>query len=308
MMAGLPIDLEITGHTDIGLKRSINQDAFKIVEIDEENPFYILLVADGVGGNLPRGEVASATAIKAFCESLELTKSLLEDNVRRALTLTNRAVSEQATVLGIDIIGTTIAGIVIDKWGEGVQFNIGDTRIYRIRNSQADIISHDDVTVTIKEDGNAKPKSKLNSFLGQPKAIEPNIYPIKVKPDDNYLICSDGFWGLVQQTDDLLELFDGKSTEEISQQCIEMTLQKGAPDNVTVIVVRSLKTDSTEPEIPIVANRTNDQKSKILTETEGRASPKRNSWLLGVAIMIVVVIAILLWVVVNSGLLIAQHF
>jgi serine/threonine protein phosphatase PrpC len=237
--------LKVAGRSDIGLHRTINQDAYRtqVPAPGFKSRHALFAVADGVGGNLPRGEVASRTAVDRLVEAYyalpEDTDSLTR--IRQALQSAHEAVKQQASSLAEAMIGTTIAGVALTPAGEAVVFNVGDSRVYRIRNHVTEQISHDQVMLdapnVLKDEFQEKRTTTVTSYLGQPKTLEPNFYRLKVQPDDIFVVCSDGVWSVVREPE-LQDVVTRMPIEAAADHLVELIRQRNAADNLTLIIIK----------------------------------------------------------------------
>src|SRR5262245_9356753 len=127
--------------TDRGLLREKNEDScgFRIPEADTPAAAHgaIFIVADGIGG-IGRGEEASRVAIETILETYydpDLEDDDPRERIIAAIQDANEAVRARARTLGVNMLGTTLAGVVITQQ-KAYLFNVGDSRIYRMRNQQ----------------------------------------------------------------------------------------------------------------------------------------------------------------------------
>lgn len=259
--------LDIGEVTDVGLKRQRNEDSFRVfvppLDKKESQLGAFFLVADGMGG-LGGGDVASKAAIDELIRSYyrpvrpgrDLTDHLLD-----SLENSNIFVREQATQVGLPRIGSTAAGLILQPNGEATIFNVGDCRVYRIRDGNIERISRDQSVMErqiesgliTEEAARASRNSMVTAFLGQPIPIQPVIINDKAQPNDIYVICSDGMWGLVE-TPEILRIVKDVPARTAVQKLKDLSLQRGGNDNITTIVVRLGKPPlSVSTFIPIVA-------------------------------------------------------
>ncbi|MDD3418205.1 MAG: hypothetical protein PHN96_01435 [Eubacteriales bacterium] len=77
----------------------------------------------------------------------------------------------------------------------------------------------------------------LTQALGYPEYIEPHITHVDLITKDRYLLSSDGLHGVLTDEAITRALRHAETPEEVASSLIEQTLQAGAPDNVTVVVV-----------------------------------------------------------------------
>ena len=209
---------------------------------------YLFVVADGMGGHAG-GDVASAIAIRRISEvdqkytSAHDAAFALQSALIAANSLLAETVFEHNELTGM---GTTVSGIVrVDN--QIAIAHIGDSRIYRFRSGKIEQISTDHTFVQrLVDSGRITPeeaavhprRSVLMRVLGDVDAapeIDTNVYD--TAPGDRWLICSDGLSSYV--TGDKMEhvLATFPSAQEAAEKLIKESLDQGAPDNVTVLLV-----------------------------------------------------------------------
>ena len=184
--------------------RDVNEDAFKICE---EGIRKVYLVADGCGGHA-NGNVASGIAVEYIASKLETHSSeVTEDVIMHILESCNDEILLKQQQYGG--MRTTIAGFVYAS-GSSFAFNIGDTRVYQIRDGsvvfrtedhsvpfvlyKAGIIEEEEISM--HEDRN-----KLLQAMGESGDLKPNIYKLDWMPEDLFLIATDGLWAKLHPVD-----------------------------------------------------------------------------------------------------------
>ncbi len=236
--------VQVVQRSEIGLKRNVNQDSIgvRLPQAGQPSLHALFVVADGVGGNLPKGEVASRTAIESvfahYYAEADETDMLLR--VGDALQDTNISVRQKAHAEGVDNIGTTIVGMALAPNGEAIGFNVGDSRLYRIRGGDIELISEDQVSLpepgVLKDEFKPRRVTKIAAYIGQPNLLEPNFYRLKTQPGDIYVLCSDGVWSKIPD-EELLENINGQPLEQASERIVKLVYERGAPDNLSVILI-----------------------------------------------------------------------
>lgn len=243
------VPLIVAGATDVGKKRQRNEDSIRWHVPDADGPIAdfgtVLLVCDGMGG-VGQGDVASQTAVEQFFDiyyDTTFVESDTEKRVQRALEVAHDGVREAAESLGRLYIGTTAAGMVIRNDGNAIAFNLGDSRVYRLRGDTFALISKDQsVNAAQLERGEITPEqaaanrnNNITMFLGHPLEMTPVYVHLRVEPGDIFMICSDGLWDVVPEPQ-LKEILATQPPEQAVKTYIDRTLRNGAPDNVTVII------------------------------------------------------------------------
>jgi len=250
-MSDLYSVLDIGEVTDVGLKRQRNEDSFRVfvppLNVKESALGAFFLVADGMGG-LGGGDVASKAAIdeliRGYYQPLRPGRELT-DHLLDALEYSNIFVREQAISVGLPRIGSTAAGLILRPDGEVIIFNVGDCRVYRVRDGKIERLSRDQSVMerqiesglVTEEAARASRNSMVTAFLGQPIPIQPVMLRERAKPNDIYIICSDGLWGLVE-TPEIKDYVQNTSAARAVKRLKDLALQRGGNDNITAIVVR----------------------------------------------------------------------
>ena len=228
------------GCTHVGLVRSHNEDAFL-----ERPDLGLWAVADGMGG-MTAGEVASQAVVAALDGiPASLDPAALLAEVRARLAAVNAHLLDLAARRGPDTtIGCTVAGLILHR-GYFACFWAGDSRIYRYRAGELDQLTRDhslvqdmvDAGVLAAEDAEKHPHaSVIQRAVGVDAELELQWGHARVEPGDVFLLCSYGLTRMVP--DALLErAMGGGSIERVCPELLRMTLERGARDNVTIVLV-----------------------------------------------------------------------
>ena len=234
--------LQVCAKTDIGLTRNNNEDLFFV---DEKRGLFI--VADGMGGHAA-GEVASQIAVETVCQSLQ-TANLdnPQEQLRQAIEKANQAVEQAANGnKEWQGMGTTLTIILLHQQ-KGYLAHVGDSRMYRLHNSQFEQLSDDHSLVGeqlrqgILTSEQAK-RSTLGNILLQALGITPELdicqktFPLVV--GDRYLLCSDGLTDMVTDTEIEEILKRPGKLNPLCNTLIEKAISAGGKDNITVVVLQ----------------------------------------------------------------------
>jgi serine/threonine protein phosphatase PrpC len=244
--------------SDTGRSRTQNEDCYLC------NPEHnLFLVADGIGGHAS-GEIASKMAISDIEEFVIRSRveditwpipyrkelSLEQNRLLAAATLANQKirglVSQNPSMKGM---GTTLVGCIIEGNLLAV-INIGDSRIYRIRDDHIEQITKDHTVAGVmermglltKEEASYNPqKHILTSALGiEPlKNIKVDLFPAEICTKDLFLLCSDGLYDMLGEEEivEAIKSFKGKSLEKAGHTLIERANLAGGKDNITIILI-----------------------------------------------------------------------
>ena len=252
------------GVTDIGRVRPKNEDR---ILFDDTLGLYV--VCDGIGGRR-RGEVAAEIAthtIRRYVESsgdpMEVTwpygfnvqLSLAANRLLTAAKVANRQVwrrsEESLEYLGM---GTTVCAVLVDANLAAV-VNIGDSRVYLLRNGFLEQLSVDDTIVGasmatrefVPDEFRYPPiRNILTRAAGSQENVEVHLKELQLEEGDRILLTSDGLHGLIP--DDRLQalLLQAGTPSEAATALIAAAHDAGAPDNMSAIVVE-YQTGETAP-------------------------------------------------------------
>lgn len=248
-MPGQALTLDIAAQTDIGLKRKRNEDFLAFRAPEPDTPAYrlgaLFVVADGMGG-MGGGDVASRTAVAEI-----MTRYYADPAqeplvaLRGAIEAANAAVRSQAERVHLPRIGSTAAGLALLPDGDAVLFNVGDSRVYRIRQNTIELLSRDqsvlqhqlDAGLITPEEARHARNVNVTAFIGQPAPIQPFFNRVQTRAGDVFLLCTDGLWDLVEPQE-ILHLVRTLPADAAARKLIELARKRGGPDNITVIIVR----------------------------------------------------------------------
>jgi serine/threonine protein phosphatase PrpC len=225
----------------VGKIRSNNQDS-------GYSGRHLFLVADGMGGHAG-GDVASAIATKRIMEADRDFQSPqdAEFALQAALIAANSQIAEtvfeHAELTGM---GTTVSALIVLE-DEVAIAHIGDSRIYLLREGELSQITVDHTFVQRLVDSGRiteaeamvhPRRSVLMRVLGDVEsAPEIDTSILATLPGDRWLICSDGLSGVVSNSGIATALLSPLDAQGVADRLVKESLDGGAPDNVTIVVV-----------------------------------------------------------------------
>ena len=236
--------------TDPGCVRTQNQDAFQIEELDRNTK--LCVVCDGMGG-AKSGNIASTLAIDVFVQEVRRTwnaamsPSKLDQMLRGAVKLANYTVFDQAQEFeDFTGMGTTLtAALVCGKKVSTV--NVGDSRIYAITRSGIKQLTRDHSLVQMMvERGELTPelartypgKNFITRAIGTEPVVECDLVHTTLEKGDCLLLCSDGLSNMMDDQEILFEVVHGVNKQQCCQRLLDIAKNRGAPDNVTSILIQ----------------------------------------------------------------------
>ena len=247
--------ITVSGISDTGRVRSENEDS---IWVDKDGHF--MLIADGMGGH-ERGEEASQTAVRVIAGYLNpaAVKEKMMDitnvegvpmEIVALSSLIGDAVDEANSVLYTRnqeaqlkrYMGTTVVGLVNLEGGAMLWFHVGDSRIYRWRDSRLAQLSKDHSAYNEWVDGGRmgdKPsKNIITRAVGPSASSSADVGWEKRQEQDLYILCSDGLSDMVSESEMVKILTQHQDVGAISAQLIDAANEAGGKDNCSVIVCR----------------------------------------------------------------------
>lgn len=234
-----PLIMRYAARSDVGRIRAKNDDSAYVGR-------HLAVVADGMGGHAG-GDVASAATV---LDLLHLdhgdyqgdAATVLADEIQTANSLLSELVHINPKLAGM---GTTVTSLLLAE-GKLHIAHIGDSRAYRLRDGVFEQVSVDHTFVQrLIDEGRLRPeeaethphKNVLMRVLGDVDASpELDVDTMDVQPGERWLLCSDGLnyvaGHVVERT-----VRETKDLRECVETLVDLTLEAGSPDNVTVIMV-----------------------------------------------------------------------
>jgi protein phosphatase len=248
--------VRFSGETDIGLKRTHNEDNFSLPEHER-----LAIVADGMGGHAS-GEVASRMAVETVAEHF---RNIAEDaevtwpykldadvryDVNRLTTsimLANLRIHDKAQrEEKCHGMGTTIVATLFldDRVLIG---HVGDSRVYRFRESQLTQLTEDHSLLndyirmkrlSSDEAGKFPHKNVIVRALGMKESVQVDVLTDPLRLGDTYLLCSDGLSGMVDDAGLAQILRDEADLDAACGRLIQAANRNGGIDNITCVLTR----------------------------------------------------------------------
>ncbi|MBE6949176.1 MAG: Stp1/IreP family PP2C-type Ser/Thr phosphatase [Ruminococcaceae bacterium] len=237
--------------TSKGAVRQQNQDAC-FAECDPERNMALLLVCDGMGGALA-GNVASNKALEAFVEYLKREDENSNGRFNMVITIENAITAANESVFNHSNtcpeckgMGTTMVGALIMDDRTAV-FNVGDSRAYHIRPRSIKKITVDHSIVeelvlrgdiTREQAARHPGRNLITRAIGTEADVECDIFFPNIRHGDYLLLCSDGLSNIVTEKEIMDEVIKGGAPDDCCRRLLDIAMQRGAPDNVTVVLFR----------------------------------------------------------------------
>jgi serine/threonine protein phosphatase PrpC len=244
--------IEIASLTDVGRQRANNEDSYLYWEPESDEEFRrkgrLAIVADGMGG-YEGGQEASHLAVETVRNVYD---QAFEADPQRALLAAfdaaHAAIQQYATEHAqFQGMGTTCTALSIV--GRRLCFaHVGDSRLYLVRTDAISRLTRDhsyvgrlvESGIVRSEDAESHPQRHiLTAALGSGPGALPDTpeQPIALEEGDTLVLCTDGLWSMVSEPE-LASAVRSGTPAESSLALVQMVLERGGPDNVTVLVLR----------------------------------------------------------------------
>ncbi len=229
--------------TDTGRVRDHNEDSYFV---RPESGVWV--VADGMGGH-DAGDFASQT-ITGEMETVGFSISAgdLQARFMERLARAHQKIGEHAASLGGGTVGATLVSLLVYEESYACIWS-GDSRIYRMRGGELEQLTRDHTEVQelldagmigAEEAENWPRKNVITRAIGVSDEPNCDVVSGEIRQGDMFLLCSDGLTEHNSDDDIAEALKRGETAQSMCNDLIAQTLDRGAKDNVTAVVVRCL--------------------------------------------------------------------
>lgn len=244
-----------TGLTDVGRRRTVNEDAFLC-----DDALGLYLVADGMGGHAA-GEIASREAVDTVhamvrrqADTLRIMDDLRDPSAsdfHRPVRVVEGAI-QAATYMVFGMaqheperqgMGTTVSALLL-RGQHAIVAQVGDSRVYLVRDGQASMLTEDHTLVAWQvkqglissDEAERSPhRNVITRAVGSREYVQVDTHLLACRPGDCFLLCSDGLHGYLdaEEIPPLCDLGGVVATKRF----IEIANERGGRDNITAVVV-----------------------------------------------------------------------
>ena len=241
--------MKFWGLTDAGCVRKQNQDSYQIERLDRNA--ILAVVCDGMGG-AKSGNVASSLAADVFVQEVRrnwvptMDADKIDQMLRSAVKLANFTVYDQAQQFAeFDGMGTTLVAVLV-RGRTAAVVNVGDSRAYGIDENGIRQLTTDHSVVQMMVDrGELTPemartypgKNLITRAIGTESVVMCDLSHLEVKRGDFLLLCSDGLSNMMDDQEILFEVVHGVNKQNCCQRLLNIAKNRGAPDNVTSVLI-----------------------------------------------------------------------
>lgn len=230
--------------TDIGKRRSANQDFVYATDQPIGNLSNLLIVADGMGGH-NAGDLASRYTVESMVEYIEKTEEkrpipILSMAIHNANEL---VVAKSKTDRALEGMGTTVVAATVQD-GYLYVANVGDSRLYLI-DQEIEQITRDHSLVEEmirlgelqRKDARSHPdRNVITRAIGVKVPVRIDFFDVKLEKGDQILLCSDGLTTMVEDDEILQIVKKSDSPKEAAKKLVNEANKNGGKDNISVII------------------------------------------------------------------------
>ena len=252
------LPVAVFGQTDIGRRRSSNEDHYLFVNLntnhcdwDETQHSFqlgegrtLLVVADGMGG-ASAGEVASEMAVKTIRDALMMPSYYCEDvRLRCAVELANQRIHRHAQHdPNLRGMGTTVTAVLVEDNKAHIA-QVGDSRAYLLRQLAINQLTKDqslaqylaDMGQIAPEEMSTVQQNVIMQALGANETVEVALTSIELQSDDHLLLCSDGLSNKVSAIEMCETLRAEPNLNAACDRLVKLANARGGEDNITIVI------------------------------------------------------------------------
>jgi serine/threonine protein phosphatase PrpC len=253
------ISISLFAETNIGMRRSINEDSCLIADLEAGNsetpsqllthPIgehgYLMVVSDGMGG-AAAGEVASDFAVKTMLEKLLklTTERSIAEQLREAAEAANQRIwnhaEENPELSGM---GATLTAIIAYD-GKAHIAQVGDSRAYLVRQGAIEQLTKDqslvqallDSGMVQPDQAHLIPQNVILQALGTQPSVNAVMTEFELCRNDAMVMCSDGLSNKIKPEEMVDIISNAPSLEAAGSTMIALANERGGEDNITVII------------------------------------------------------------------------
>ncbi len=240
--------MKIVAKTDIGKKRSSNQDSYTTGELSGGVAWAV--VCDGMGG-MAGGNIASSTAVKVISEKINsayrvgMSPKSIKNMLITAITAANISVYDIGkSNAELEGMGTTVVCCMVDN-GTAYIVHAGDSRAYAVKNGVVTQLTRDHSVVqqlveegklTLQQAKTHPRKNLITRALGVDEEIKLDYCEYDMSEDEVILLCTDGLTNFVESSD-FGKIIEKNSYYEIADLLVDEANKNGGGDNITVVAI-----------------------------------------------------------------------
>lgn len=236
--------MQIWGISHQGVVRQQNQDSYATHTLEDGR--VIALVCDGMGG-ARAGNIASTMAVEIFMREFLAGGGDEQERMQQAAAAANREIfaraSSEAECSGM---GTTMVAALVDEAGALI-LNEGDSRAYHLTQNGITRVTRDHSLVEdlvlqgelTREQARVHPhRNLITRAIGVEENLCADCYYVAMQQEEYILLCSDGLSNMLTDQEILYEVIQAQQDESCCQRLLDITLSRGAPDNVSVVLIK----------------------------------------------------------------------
>lgn len=235
------LNYQAASYSHTGMVRSLNEDA--CLALTERG---LWVVADGMGGHAA-GDYVSNLIVDSLRGVAPLAAlAQYSDALRQRLEDINHEVREETTRRSVSMMGSTVVLLAV-RDDRGICLWSGDSRLYRLRDGVLASLSHDhsyvqdliDSGLLSESQARVHPRANIvTRAVGVADQLQLAQAELQILAGDTYLLCSDGL-NKTAEDHEIRDVLGHPNPYEVVRSLVHLGLTRGAPDNITAIVVKA---------------------------------------------------------------------
>lgn len=242
--------MNFTVESDVGLKRTVNED--RVAFVERPDHYKLAILADGMGGH-NAGDVASEMTIEQLQQLfLQASDDQLREQMSKAEWLRDAISHINQQIYNYSLshegckgMGTTLIAVLIDG-AHCIISHVGDSRVYHFTNESVELITRDHSYVNIllengeiseEEAQNHPQKNFILKALGTESSIQPDFYEVTLAEDSSLLICSDGLSNKLSTNEMAAIITLPMTLQEKGKKLVKLANDSGGEDNISLVLV-----------------------------------------------------------------------
>jgi len=261
--------LQVASLSDVGMRRKTNQDNMSVALASSyqhwQEKGHLFIVADGMGAHAA-GELASKLAIDHIPHLYaRFNEGSAGHCLQKAMVGANTEINRRGMANEeFHNMGTTCCSLLLLPEG-AVVGHIGDSRVYRLSGNRLEQLTFDHSLVwemkaagqlTEEEENSGKiPKNVITRSLGPYPECKVDLEgPFPLKPNDTFLLCSDGLTGVINDSE-IASILSIMNPDEAARVLVDLSNLRGGPDNITVVIAKVIQPNMAGPEQSVARKR-----------------------------------------------------
>lgn len=254
------ISLETFGISEVGHKKTTNEDSFLIADINTSGK--LMAVADGFSRSF--GDQASRLAVGAMRDALQFTSNWsVSERLQKGVEIANWKIEKHFQKIHHSRgTGTTLSAVYVVGDTAWIA-HVGNSRVYLIRDRKVKQLTTDhtmaEVLAGVGVEASRTTRKMLIQAIGVDCELAPLVIQTELLPNDFLLICSDGFSDNMDAPEIIRMLEENPDISVAAERLVEMADDRDGTDNITLILARANRAAGARESLPVWLSRSHQK-------------------------------------------------